>query len=262
VLINGFMSTGAGNPGMQRGQIIQASRQRDLDARQPQPSNSARTSSASPTTTTTSTATIAPAGMSSTAPRRGPGHRRSLHRIPARLPGLHRGQLHQQAHHGRARLLLRLLWPGRLEDHAQSHAEPGPALRAAPAHPRDSLSTPPPSIPITAPPSAVQAVKGAVVVPNAQALSFESASFANAIAPTPILTAAQAGIPEGCATRTRPIGVRGWALPGGLWATTRPCCAAAGDASLKRRWASRWSPAGPSMPAIWPPTTRTTTPME
>ncbi len=41
-----------------------------------------------------------------------------------------------------------------------------------------------------------QAVSGAVVVPNAQALSYTSTSFANAISPTPILTAAQAGIPE------------------------------------------------------------------
>lgn len=40
-----------------------------------------------------------------------------------------------------------------------------------------------------------QTVHGAVVVPNAQAESFASADFANAIAPTPILTAAQAGIP-------------------------------------------------------------------
>ncbi|MGA2674048.1 MAG: carboxypeptidase regulatory-like domain-containing protein [Terracidiphilus sp.] len=41
-----------------------------------------------------------------------------------------------------------------------------------------------------------QLVNGAVVVSNAQAESFESTQFANAIAPTPILTAAQAGIPE------------------------------------------------------------------
>jgi hypothetical protein len=40
-----------------------------------------------------------------------------------------------------------------------------------------------------------QSVHGAVVVPNMQAESFESQQFVNAIAPTPILTAAQAGIP-------------------------------------------------------------------
>ncbi|HMD77268.1 MAG TPA: carboxypeptidase regulatory-like domain-containing protein [Terracidiphilus sp.] len=39
-------------------------------------------------------------------------------------------------------------------------------------------------------------VQGAVVVPNAQALSFESTGFANAIYPTLIMTAAEAGIPE------------------------------------------------------------------
>ena len=41
-----------------------------------------------------------------------------------------------------------------------------------------------------------QAVHGAVVVPNAKALSFASQDFVNAIAPTPILTAAENGIPE------------------------------------------------------------------
>jgi hypothetical protein len=41
-----------------------------------------------------------------------------------------------------------------------------------------------------------QPVKGAVVVPDSTALSFKSTAFANAIAPTPILTAAQAGIPS------------------------------------------------------------------
>jgi hypothetical protein len=40
-------------------------------------------------------------------------------------------------------------------------------------------------------------VHGAVVVPNAQALAFESTQFESAIAPTPTLTAAQAGVPEG-----------------------------------------------------------------
>ena len=39
-------------------------------------------------------------------------------------------------------------------------------------------------------------MNGAVVVPNAQAESFESSDFINAIAPTPTLTAKQAGIPE------------------------------------------------------------------
>ena len=37
---------------------------------------------------------------------------------------------------------------------------------------------------------------GAVVVPNTQAESFESADFMNAISPTPTLTAKQAGLPE------------------------------------------------------------------
>jgi len=39
-------------------------------------------------------------------------------------------------------------------------------------------------------------VQGAVVVPNAEALTFKSQDFVNAIYPTPLLTAAQAGIPE------------------------------------------------------------------
>ena len=40
-------------------------------------------------------------------------------------------------------------------------------------------------------------VDGAVIVPNARSLSYTSADFAGAIAPTPIMTAAQAHIPEG-----------------------------------------------------------------
>jgi len=41
-----------------------------------------------------------------------------------------------------------------------------------------------------------QTINGAVVVPNAEAETYTSADFANAIAPTPILTASQAGIPQ------------------------------------------------------------------
>jgi hypothetical protein len=42
-----------------------------------------------------------------------------------------------------------------------------------------------------------QPVDGAVVVSNAQGQRLESSDFVNSIAPTPVLTAAQAGIPEG-----------------------------------------------------------------
>jgi hypothetical protein len=41
-----------------------------------------------------------------------------------------------------------------------------------------------------------QAVNGAVVVPNAKGLSWTIPAFAESIAPTPILTAAQAGVPD------------------------------------------------------------------
>ena len=41
-----------------------------------------------------------------------------------------------------------------------------------------------------------QTARGAVIVPDAKALSFESKDFAAAIAPTPVMTAADAGIPE------------------------------------------------------------------
>ena len=51
--------------------------------------------------------------------------------------------------------------------------------------------------------------------------------------------------PPRCAIPTRPTGVRASVLPGGPTATTRPFSAAAGAASLSRRSASRWSPAGP-----------------
>jgi hypothetical protein len=42
-----------------------------------------------------------------------------------------------------------------------------------------------------------QSLKGAVVVPNSQALSFESSQLVSAISPTPTLTAAQANLPAG-----------------------------------------------------------------
>jgi hypothetical protein len=42
----------------------------------------------------------------------------------------------------------------------------------------------------------VNGVAGAVVVPNAKAMSYDSSDFAASIAPSPILTAAQAGVPE------------------------------------------------------------------
>ena len=51
--------------------------------------------------------------------------------------------------------------------------------------------------------------------------------------------------------------VRASALPGGPTATTEPSSAAVGAASSRRRSAFRWSPAGPSTPATCPPTTRT-----
>jgi hypothetical protein len=41
-----------------------------------------------------------------------------------------------------------------------------------------------------------QSVNGAVVVPNEKAMSYTSTDFASAISPTPIMTAAEAGIPE------------------------------------------------------------------
>ncbi len=54
-----------------------------------------------------------------------------------------------------------------------------------------------------------QTVSGAVVVSNAQAASDASSAFVSAIAPTPILTAAEAGIPEGLRyTDTTDLGPR------------------------------------------------------
>ena len=68
VLINGFMSTGAGNPARSAAKSFRRSTTSPGRMGITR-SNSARTSSASPITTTTSSATIAPAGMSSTAHR-------------------------------------------------------------------------------------------------------------------------------------------------------------------------------------------------
>jgi hypothetical protein len=49
----------------------------------------------------------------------------------------------------------------------------------------------------------VTTVSGAVIVPNAQALKNASQQFAQGIAPTPILTAAQVGLPEALHTSSR-----------------------------------------------------------
>lgn len=61
-------------------------------------------------------------------------------------------------------------------------------------------------------------VHGAVVVPNEQALKFENAQFVASIAPTPTLTAAQAGLPEGLRfTGKTDFGPRigfAWRIPG------------------------------------------------
>jgi len=60
----------------------------------------------------------------------------------------------------------------------------------------------------------VTKVNGAVVVPNAQASKNASQQFRNGIAPTPILTASQAGIPESLRFTDHTISARGWASPG------------------------------------------------
>ncbi len=259
VLINGFMSTGAGNPGMQRGQIVQA-----LDNVTWTRGNHSFKFGADFKRLTDHDDNVYGNyrsgwyvfdGSSDV----GTVHRRPLHRLSARLSRLHRGQLHQQPHHGRPRLLLRLLCPGRLEGDAQPHAESGPALRTAPAAPRDELRTPPPLSPLTRPLWDGQQVNGAVVVPNTQALSFESAALRRRHrAHAHPHRRRRPAFPARCAIPTTPISVRASALPGGHSATTRPSSAAAGDASSNLRSASRWSPAGPWPPATWPLTTRTT----
>jgi hypothetical protein len=86
----------------------------------------------------------------------------------------------------------------------------------------------------------VGGVTGAVVVPNATALGYTSSDFATSIAPSPILTAAQAGIPAALRyIPTKRISDRVWALPGGWPARIRRCCAGDGDASSSNLSASR-----------------------
>ena len=116
------------------------------------------------------------------------------------------GQLHQQPHHGRPRLLLRLLWPGRLEGHAQSHPQSRPALRTASADARNPLQHRRFHARLDRRRHRwVTSVNGAVVVPNDQGLALRLPDFAAAIAPTPILTAAQAAFPSAFASPTTPI---------------------------------------------------------
>ena len=79
----------------------------------------------------------------------------------------------------------------------ESHAQSGPALRVAPAHSRHALEHGHLHARLDGHGTdGVTKVNGAVVVPNAQASKNASQQFRNGIAPTPILTASQAGIPE------------------------------------------------------------------
>ncbi len=88
-------------------------------------------------------------------------------------------------------------------------------------------------------------IHGAVAVPNAKGLTYTNPGFAASIAPTPILTAAQAGLPDKCcATPTRQTSDRASVLRGGRRTTTVRSSAAVGDDSSSRLWASRWSRAG------------------
>ena len=94
-------------------------------------------------------------------------------------------------------------------------------------------------------------VAGAVVVPNAQAEGYNSADFVTSIAPSPVITAAQAGIPEDTALylqeRLRPTHRSRLAA---LWQRQDGDPRRPGDASSSSPWASRWSPAGRSTPAL------------
>ena len=100
-------------------------------------------------------------------------------------------------------------------------------------------------------------VHGAVVVPNAQAESFESQDFIGAISPTPTFTAAnKPDCRSPFATPTRTTTAHASASPGVPTATTKQFSAAAGAASSKAPSASHSSPAGPSTPATSASTTR------
>ena len=128
VLINGFMSTGAGNPGMQRGQIVQALDNLTWTPRQPHLQIRRRLQA--PHRPRRQRLRQLPLRLVRFRRllRRRHDHWRSVYRISAWLSGLYRGKLHQQSNHERPRLFLRRLYPGRLEGLSQPHDKSRHAL--------------------------------------------------------------------------------------------------------------------------------------
>ncbi len=156
VIINGFMSTGAGNPGTQRGQIVQL-----LDNVTWSPTGHTFKFGADFKRISDHDDNVFGNLRSGWFVFDGViecrcRYRRSIHRISARSSRLHRSELYKQRHHERPRPRLRLLRPGRLEDHAAPHSESRPCATNCIRRFMRLTTTRPHSIPLTRPAAAAR----------------------------------------------------------------------------------------------------------
>jgi hypothetical protein len=121
--------------------------------------------------------------------------RRSIRGISVGVSGLHGPVSGEQSSDERLGILLRCLRAGRLEDHTKFDVELRPSYELHPPL-KDVQFNTADFLPNWSGTVNGKAVNGAVVVPNAKGLSWTIPAFAESIAPTPILTAAQAGVPQ------------------------------------------------------------------
>ncbi len=99
-----------------------------------------------------------------------------------------------------------------------------------------------------------QTVHGAVIIPNQASFSILNPAFAASIAPTPILTAAQVGLPEGLRLSQKTDFAPRFGFAWMPFSKARGrCCAAVMAVSSKHCMAVWWTMPGECTPATWRP---------